>query len=252
MSHGRWALAAPDTYLLTASGAGVTSDATLRCRWRCDLQKSRRGASSRGARGSTQRRDNVMKTATLAIAMALAAALVATPAYAKKKKRVVVPPAPIETSQAGGLPATNERVAALEGAVVTLRADLVAEIAARQAADAALSNQLATIPPVFVAEGFVNNLKGTTAPIVTKTVPAGTYLIMSAVQLISSQGLADAKARCVMTVRRDPAGRYLRSPVPDPDHRGRSPERRIWFDDIRAAAGLLQFQEPDYHRCRLQ
>ncbi len=141
-----------------------------------------------------------MKTATLAIAMALAAALVATPAYAKKKKRVVVPPAPIETSQAGGLPATNERVAALEGAVVTLRADLVAEIAARQAADAALSNQLATIPPVFVAEGFVNNLKGTTAPIVTKTVPAGTYLIMSAVQLISSQGLADAKARCVMTV----------------------------------------------------
>lgn len=144
-----------------------------------------------------------MKTATLAIAMMLTASLIAPTAYAKKK--VVAQPLPSvpaqgsDTSQAGGLPATNARVAALEGAVFTLRADLAAEIAARQAADTALSNQLATIPTVFVAEGFVNNLKGTTAQIAAKTVPAGTYLIMSAVQLISSQSLADAKARCVMT-----------------------------------------------------
>jgi hypothetical protein len=139
-----------------------------------------------------------MKTATLAIVVLLTASMLAPTAYAKKKKNVVATP-PSDTSQAGGLPATNERVAALEGAVVTLRADLAAEIAARQAADAALANQLATIPAVFVAEGFVNNLKGTTAQVATKTVPAGTYLVMSAIQLISSQSLADAKARCVMT-----------------------------------------------------
>jgi hypothetical protein len=121
-----------------------------------------------------------MKTATLAIAMMLTASLIAPTAYAKKK-HVSPPPQASDTSQAGGLPATNERVAALESAVL------------------ALSRQLATIPTVFVAEGFVNNLKGTTSQIAATTVPAGTYLIMSAVQMVSSQSGADAKARCVMT-----------------------------------------------------
>ena len=162
-----------------------------------------------------------MKNAKPAIAIMLIASLFVPTAYAKKKKAPAPPPPgvaaqPNGTSQAGGLPATNARVAALEGAVVTLRADLAAEIAARQAAetrlagalsdeiaerqaaDAALSNQLATIPAVFVAEGFVNNLNGATVPIAAKTVPAGTYLITAAVQMVNSQSSGDASARCVM------------------------------------------------------
>jgi len=83
-----------------------------------------------------------------------------------KKKKVPAPPSDGNSSQAGGLPATNARVTALEGAVVTLRADLAAEIAARKAADTALSNQLGAIPLVFVAEGSVNNIKNAT---VTRT-----------------------------------------------------------------------------------
>jgi hypothetical protein len=58
---------------------------------------------------------------------------------------------------------------------------------------------LATTPTAYVAEGFVNNLKGATAQIATRTVPAGTYLVTSTVQIVSSQNLADAKARCFMT-----------------------------------------------------
>jgi hypothetical protein len=43
----------------------------------------------------------------------------------------------------------------------------------RQAADTALSIQLAAIPTVFIAEGSVNNLNGETVPVAAKTVPAG-------------------------------------------------------------------------------
>ena len=155
-----------------------------------------------------------MRNAKAAMAIMLMASLVVPTVHAKSK--APAPPPPSATSQAGGLPATNARVAALEGAVVTLRADLAAEIAARmaadtrlanalkdeiaarQAADAALSNQLATIPPVFVAENSVNNIKGATVTVVSKTVPAGTYSILAAVQMVNGQSSGDANARCVM------------------------------------------------------
>jgi hypothetical protein len=126
-----------------------------------------------------------VKNSKLAIVIMLIASLAAPTAHAKKK--APVPPPASTSSQAGGLPATNARVAALEGAVAALRADLDA-----------LSIQLAAIPTVFVTEGSVNNLKGRTVTVAAKTVPAGTYLIMAAVQMVNSQSLADAKARCVM------------------------------------------------------
>jgi hypothetical protein len=162
-----------------------------------------------------------MKNAKPAIAVMLIASLLAPAAYAKAKKAPVVPPPSAASqassgSQAGGLPAANARIDALEGAVTALRADLTAEIAARQAADTRLANalnneiaarqaadealarQIAANPPVFVAEGFRNNLTGGPVMVAAKTVPAGSYLVTAAVQMINSQRTADAKARCVM------------------------------------------------------
>jgi len=132
-----------------------------------------------------QQEDKTMKHANLAIAVMVIASLFAPTVYAKKK-----PPAPPPagtSSQAGGLPASNARIAELEGAVVALRAELDA-----------LSIRVATIPSVFVDEGSVNNLRGATVTVASKTVPAGTYLIMAAVQMVNGQSLGDAKARCVM------------------------------------------------------
>lgn len=138
-----------------------------------------------------------MKHTKFAIVIMLIASLAAPTADAKKKK-VPAPPSDGNSSQAGGLPATNARVTALEGAVVTLRADLAAEIAARKAADTALSNQLGAIPLVFVAEGSVNNIKNATVTVAAKTVPAGTYFILASVQMVNGQSTGDANARCVM------------------------------------------------------
>ena len=161
-----------------------------------------------------------MKHAKSAIALMVIASLVVPAVHAKSKRNP--PPPPITTSQpnsesqAGGLPATNARVTALEGAVVALRADLVAEIAARQAADTrlanalnneiaarqaadtALANQIGTIPRVFVGEGSVDVITGATVTVASKTVPAGTYFILTAVQMTNSQTGGDANARCVL------------------------------------------------------
>jgi hypothetical protein len=118
--------------------------------------------------------------------------------------------------QAGGLPATNARVAALEEAVLVLRRDLAAEAAARQAADTrlanalndeiaaraaadtALANQLATIPSVFVGEGSVSNLRNSTSTVASVAVPSGSYFIVATLQLVNGQSTGDANARCVM------------------------------------------------------
>jgi hypothetical protein len=163
-----------------------------------------------------------MKNAKSAIAMVLIAALFLPTAYAKAKKAPAPPQPsvaaqPNDNSQAGGLPATNARVTALEGAVVALQSSLAAEIAARQAADArlanalngeiaarqaadtALANQLATIPPVFVTDGFVNNIKGATVTVASKSLPAGTYFILAAVEMVNSQSSGDANARCMLS-----------------------------------------------------
>jgi hypothetical protein len=161
-----------------------------------------------------------MKHEKLAMAILVAASLAVPTAHAKKKAPAptppVVTPAPNSGSQAGGLPATNARVTALEAAVVALRGDLTAEIAARQAADlrlahalsdeiaarqaadTALANKLAGIPQVFVGTGSVNNLKGTTATVASKSVPAGTYFILASIQMVNGQSSGDANARCVM------------------------------------------------------
>lgn len=151
-----------------------------------------------------------MRHETLLVALLVAAALVAPTAHAKKKKApdpVPTPPialpAPSSGSQAGGLPATNERVAALEAAVAGLRVDLADEIAARRAADTALANHVATIPQVFVGEGAVSNVKGATVTVASKTVPAGTYLVLAAVHMVNSQATGDANARCVMLANDD-------------------------------------------------
>jgi len=72
------------------------------------------------------------------------------------------------------------------------------EIAARQAADTALANKLAGIPQVFVGAGSVNNLKGATATVASKNVPAGTYFILASIQMVNGQNSGDANARCVM------------------------------------------------------
>jgi hypothetical protein len=168
-----------------------------------------------------------MKHAKLAIAVMVAASLVVPTVHAKKKNsapsQTSVPSQSLAASQpgagsqAGGLPATNARVTALEQAVVVLRNDLAAEIAARQAADtrlanalndeiaarqaadAALASQLGTIPQVFVAEGAVSIITGATATVASKTVPAGTYFMLAAVQMVNSQAAGDANARCVMS-----------------------------------------------------
>lgn len=127
-----------------------------------------------------------MTTAKLVIAMMVIASLVVPTVDAKSKKNSASSQAS-NASQAGGLPATNARLAALEGTVVELQGEV-----------AALRNQIATIPPVFVAEGSVLKLTGRSEVVAAKLVPAGTYLIMAAVQMVNSQPLADAKARCVM------------------------------------------------------
>jgi hypothetical protein len=138
-----------------------------------------------------------MKHEKLATLILVVAALAVPAAYAKKSPPMT-PPGNSSGSQAGGLPATNERVAALEGAVATLKTNLAAEVAARQAADTALANQIAAIPQVFVGDGAVSNLKGATATVASKTVPAGKYVILAAVQLVNSQSTGDANARCVL------------------------------------------------------
>jgi hypothetical protein len=142
----------------------------------------------------------------LALAMVVAALLVAPSAYAKKKP--VTPAAasaPSSNSQAGGLPATNARVTALESAVGKLQTDLAAEIAARKAADAAFDTKLAAleakitaVPEVFVGDGGVLNISGATVTIATKTVPAGNYFVLAAVQMINGSSAGLANARCVM------------------------------------------------------
>jgi hypothetical protein len=133
----------------------------------------------RCARIKQEREDKAMKNANLAMAIMVMASLVVPTVHAKTKASV--------SSQAGGLPATNARVAALEATVVDLQADM-----------AALTAQMAAIPPVFVAEGSVIKLTGSTVVVAAKQVPAGTYLLMAAVQLVNSQRTGDAKARCVM------------------------------------------------------
>jgi len=168
-----------------------------------------------------------MKIVTILIAAMLTTVLVVPVAHAKKKHSnnnaqvSLATPANAavqgnSSSQAGGLPATNDRVTALEAAVAALQIDLAAEttarkaadalltsalnneIAARQAADTALANQLASIPKVFVADGSASNVKGATVTVASRTVPAGTYFIQATIQMVNSQNSGDANARCVM------------------------------------------------------
>ena len=168
-----------------------------------------------------------MKIATILIAAMLTTALVVPAAHAKKKHSNNNAQVNLTTaasaaaqgnpsSQAGGLPATNDRVTALEAAVGALQNDLAAEttarkaadallttalnneIAARQAADTALANQLASIPKVFVADGSASSIKGATVTVASRTVPAGTYFVQATIQMVNSQNTGDANARCVM------------------------------------------------------
>jgi len=157
-----------------------------------------------------------MKNAKSAIALAVMALMVVPTVHAKKKNSnansQLSAVSQLSTAsnngaspQAGGLPATNVRVTALEGAVASLQAavaklqsDLAAEIAARQAADTALANQLAAIPMVFATDGAASNIRGTTVAVASKSLPAGTYLLQAAVQMVNSQNSGDANARCVM------------------------------------------------------
>lgn len=138
-----------------------------------------------------QQEDKTMKQARLAIAVMVIASLIVPAAYAKPKKaRAPLPPSvpaqPDATSQAGGLPATNARVAELERDVHFLQSDL-----------AALSVQLAMTPTVFVAAGSQQNItSGNPAKVAGMEVRPGTYLIMAAVQMVNNPG--NAKARCVM------------------------------------------------------
>jgi hypothetical protein len=165
-----------------------------------------------------------MKITKPVVAVLVAASVMMAPAvHAKKTKKSNNATALVNASaqanansQAGGLPATNARVTALEAAVAALQTGLAAEIearkaadaeltaalnaeiAARQAADTALSNQLAAIPVVFVTDGSVSNIEGTTATVASKTVPAGTYFFQAAVQMVNSQASGDANARCIL------------------------------------------------------
>jgi len=146
-------------------------------------------------------------------AMMVASLVVAPVAHAKKKKApapAISTPAANPQSQAGGLPATNDRVTALEAAVGTLQSQvgslqtqLAAEIQARMAADAALSGELGSIPKVFVGEGSMNDISGATATVASKTVPAGSYFIVAALQLVNAQSSGNANARCVVYANGD-------------------------------------------------
>jgi hypothetical protein len=164
-----------------------------------------------------------MKNAKSAIAIMLIASLIVPTVHAKSKKAPAAVPVAASSqasasSQAGGLPATNARVAALEAAVITLRADLAAEVAARmaadtrlanailneaaarQAADAALADQIAANEStVFFAEGSADNIKGGTVTVASKVLPAGTYFMLAAVQMVNAQSSGDANARCTMS-----------------------------------------------------
>lgn len=144
-----------------------------------------------------------MRHEKLVMAALLAASLMVVPvADAKKKKKAPTSSQPIapwdanSQSQAGGLPATNARVAALEEAVVVLRGDLAAESAARQAADAVLANKLAMTPEVLVAEQSAN-LTSQTVTLASRALPAGTYFVLASIQMVNA-GAVDAHARCVM------------------------------------------------------
>ena len=126
-----------------------------------------------------------MKHANLAMAVMVIASLVVPTAYAKSKK-TPAPPQAASTSQAGGLPATNARVAELERDIHFLKADL-----------AALSMQLAMTPTVFVAAGSQQNITaGSPVTLAAMDVRPGTYLIMAAIRMVNSPG--NAKASCVM------------------------------------------------------
>lgn len=150
-----------------------------------------------------------MTLGRLALAMAVAALLVAPSAYAKKKPLAPATPAAASgassNSQAGGLPATNARVTALEGAVGKLQTDLAAEVAARKAADAdiytklaALEAKISAVPEIFVGDGSMLNISGATVTVATKTVPAGSYFILAAVQMVNGSSAGNANARCVV------------------------------------------------------
>lgn len=139
-----------------------------------------------------------MRNQVLALTITLILTALAPTAQAKKNPAAPTQPAASSNSQAGGLPATDARVTALEKAVLTLRTDLQAEIAARQAADAALAAELAKTPSVFVAEGGVNNLRSATATVASKTVAAGKYVVFAALQMVNSQTTGDANARCTL------------------------------------------------------
>jgi len=140
-----------------------------------------------------------------------------TPAQPSTPVQPATPAQPNPNSQAGGLPATNARVTALEAAVAALRADLTAEIAARQAADAritaalnaeiaarqaadaALAAQIQAMQTtVFSAEGAATNISNATVTVASRTVPAGSYFILAAVQMANGLPAGDANARCVM------------------------------------------------------
>ena len=149
----------------------------------------------------------MMTNRKILMAVLLSASLVAPAAYAKAK--APAPAEPVSTSgpssnassnsQAGGLPATNARVATLEAAVVDLRAALAAEVAARRAADAALADRIAAIPQVFAGEGAADNIHGATVTVATKTVPAGSYFVLAAVRMVNGQSTGNANARCVLS-----------------------------------------------------
>ena len=139
-----------------------------------------------------------MKNSTLAIAIMLIASLAVSTADAKSKKAPAAPAASA-TSQAGGLPATNARLAALEATVITLQGNLAAETAARMAADARLANQIVeSQTSVFVAEGSAGNIQSATVRVASTTVPAGSYFMLAAVQMTNGQVSGDANARCAM------------------------------------------------------
>lgn len=139
-----------------------------------------------------------MNHSKLAVAVMLILASVVPTVHAASKVKVASPAG--AASQAGGLPATNVRVTALEAAVVTLRSGLAAETAARMAADAALSSQIAASQStVFVAEGSAANIKAATITVASKIVPAGNYFLLAAVQMTNGQTSGDANARCVMS-----------------------------------------------------
>lgn len=134
-----------------------------------------------------------MRYTILAVVVGSIALMVTPAADAKRKKGS-------QTSQAGGLPATNAQVAALETAVGNLQAALAAEVAARMAADEALANQgPANQNRLFVADGSVLNIHNATTTIANVTVPAGNYFLLASTQLVNGQQTGNANARCVLS-----------------------------------------------------